>query len=314
MPTDLSPHPRKGVIQVRDRAGIGLPFSKGLMATSILATGVETDVAYNLAAGIERELRSQRHGEIAADELAKLAKDMIARELGPDVAERYHGWRRAKRTGHPVFIVMSGAPGVGKSTIATRLAIRLGITRIVTTDTIREVLRTVIPETVLPELHVSTYESTAAEGHGAAPPLASFQRQAGAVGAATAAVARRLAAERRSAILEGVHLLPGHLCEHLASHPAHPLVVEILLKLDDEDLHAAHLTCRLDDEPARGGLRHMKHFREIRSIQEWLCEMAHKAGTATFDIADPEHLTQCVVDQVVEQAGAAERTQQVGAA
>lgn len=46
MPTDFSPQPVSGAIQVRDRAGIGLPFSKGLMATSVLATGLETDVAY----------------------------------------------------------------------------------------------------------------------------------------------------------------------------------------------------------------------------------------------------------------------------
>jgi 2-phosphoglycerate kinase len=300
------------VIQVRDRAGIGLPFSKGLMASSILATGVETDIAYRLAAGIELELRSQRHSEIAANELAELAADMITREVGPEIAERYRGWRRAKRTGRPVFLAMSGAPGVGKSTIATRLALRLGITRIVTTDTIREVLRTVIPETVLPELHVSTYEPTVNESHGSAA-LASFQRQAGAVGAATAAVARRLAAECRSAIFEGVHLLPGHLREQLDNHPSNPVVVEILLTLDDEDLHAAHLTCRLDDEPARGGERHMNHFREIRKIQSMLCEMAHEAGTATFDISNPEYLTQRVVDQVVAQAGAAETICQVGA-
>jgi hypothetical protein len=50
--TDYSRHIDEGVIQVRDRAGIGLPFSMGLMATSILATGVETDVAYRIAAGV----------------------------------------------------------------------------------------------------------------------------------------------------------------------------------------------------------------------------------------------------------------------
>ena len=76
--------------------------------------------------------------------------------------------------------------------MATRLAVRLGITRVVTTDAIREVLRTVIPDTVLPELHCSTFE-TAKRADGAGGQLQSFHRQARAVGAATAAVANRLA-------------------------------------------------------------------------------------------------------------------------
>lgn len=269
MPTDLSPHASRGVIQVRDRAGVGLPFSKGLMATSILATGVETDVAFGIAAEIERELRHRGQGEIDADQLVKLAVKIITRNVGGDVADRYRAWRRAKRTGRPVFIALGGAPGIGKSTLATRLAVRLGITRIVTTDTIREVLRSVIPQTVLPELHVSTYEADDGTD-GEARLLPVFERQASAVGAATAAVIRRLAAERRSAIVEGVHILPGQLSRQLADDDSLPITVELLLTLRDEQLHRAHLTCRLHGEPARGGQRHLRRFANIRLLQQSL--------------------------------------------
>ncbi len=58
----------------------------------------------------------------------------------------------------------------------------------------------------------------------------------------------------------------------------------------------------------------MKHFRQIREIQSMLGEMAQEAGTPAFDISDPEHLTQCVVDLVVAQSGAAEKTPEIGAA
>lgn len=298
MPTDYSPHPLAGVIQVRDRAGVGLPFSKGLMATSILATGVETDIAYRIAADIERKLRDHHRREIGAEDLVKLTFELITQSVGSEVAERYLAWRQAKRTGRPVFIVLGGAPGVGKSTLATRLAVRLGITRVLTTDTIREVLRTVIPATVLPELHVSTYEPT----DGADRVLQSFQRQARAVGAATAAVASRLASEARSAIIEGVHLLPGQLRGEFEKGRGNPIVVEMLLTLADEDLHRAHLMCRLDGEPARGGERHLKHFGTIRQLQAALSEMAQGARVDQYDIADPEGFTQRIVDQVVARA------------
>jgi len=285
-------------IQVRDRAGVGLPFSKGLMATSILATGLETERAYQIAAGIERELRRRGVQGVNADELSLLAAQAITSEAGPDAAARYQAWRRVKRMGRPVITVLSGASGVGKSTLATRLAVRLGVTRVVTTDTIREVLRTVVPQTVLPELHVSTFEKP-----GDAPQdediLASYWRQARAVCAATCAVARRLATEGRDAILEGVHIVPGQLSRELASHASGPIMVEFLLTLSDEDLHRRNLTDRVKREPARRGARHLGEFTTLRALQASLRAAAQRARVPELDASAPAELTQLVVDRVV---------------
>jgi 2-phosphoglycerate kinase len=162
MPTDLEPSP---IITVVDRSETNLPFSKGIMATSILATGVDTLTAHRLAKSIERELIARNLRSIGADDLAQLAATTIEAHAGTDVADRYTRWRRAKRTGRPFVVVLSGAPGVGKSTLATRLAVRLGVDRVVASDAIREVLRTVIPAAVLPELHVSTFEAVGARRH-----------------------------------------------------------------------------------------------------------------------------------------------------
>ena len=117
MPSDLYIDHRQRLIQVRDRAGIDLPFSKGIMATSILATGLETLDAHRIAAEIDRELRQRGVDEIAADELTELAAEAIDRGAGGEAAERYSAWRRAKRAGHPLIVCLAGAAGVGKSTI-----------------------------------------------------------------------------------------------------------------------------------------------------------------------------------------------------
>jgi len=76
------------------------------------------------------------------------------------------------------------------------------------------------------------------------------------VGAATAAVARRLLAEGRSAVIEGVHVLPGEPEAHLGTDEGGAggrdgALVELLLTLGDEELHRGHLTRRMHDEPAR---------------------------------------------------------------
>ncbi len=305
MPTDLATNPADGIL-VRDRAGVGLPFSRGLMATSILATGLETNRAYSIAADVYRQLQDRGLREISADDLADMAARAVASSAGRDVAARYLAWRQVKREGRPIIIAMSGASGVGKSTFATRLAVRLGITRVVTTDTIREVLRTVIPTTVLPELHASTFESADSD------PQASFRRQARAVCAASAAVARRLATERRSAIIEGAHVVPGALTTELSSHPSAPVVVELLLTLPDESLHRALLTRRFKNEPQRQGRRHLDNLPKIRMLQESLRNDASQAGVPELDVSAPEELAQGIVDHVVRAVRESAASRRVG--
>jgi len=305
MPTDLIIDPDSGPVHVRDRAGVGLPFSKGIMATSILATGVPTDVAYRVAADIGRDLRAAKIEAIDADRLMEKAAEALVRTAGAENAGRYLAWRRVKRSGRPLILALAGASGVGKSTIATRLSLRLGINRVLTTDAIRDVLRTVIPETVLPELHISTYEC-AAMASGESAGLSAFHRQARAVASASVAVAARIATERRSVILEGVHLLPGHVREALAGHASEPIVQEMLLCLDDEAQHRARLEHRRLDEPGRGGDRHLRHLDSIRSIHEELRRLARDNDVPEHDVSHPEDITQRLVELTV---GKLERTE-----
>jgi len=292
MPSDLAAAGR--LVIVRDSAGLGLPFSKGLMATSILATGAETDQAYAIAAEIQRELTGRAGSNIEAHELATLAATMIEARAGAEVAARYQTWRRLRREGRPLLLVLGGAPGVGKSTISTRLAVRLGITRIVTTDTIREVLRTVIPATVLPELHVSTYESVGA----GADPAEVYVRQARVVGGALVSVVRRLLTERRSVIVEGVHLLPGELVSQLGEHPSRPVIVELMLLLEDAVAHRAQLAARRAGEPERGGQRSLDQFQTIRTLHDLLAARARSAGVEALDLGEPRRLTERLLELV----------------
>lgn len=312
MPSDLAISRQDALIQVRDRYGVDLPFSKGIMATSILATGLETGLAHKIAARIEHSLRKLNTREIEADELAQLAGCIIEQDAGSDAAERYSAWRRAKRTGHPIVVCLGGAPGVGKSTIATRLALRLGINRVVPTDAVREVLRTVVPDTVLPELHVSTYESV----HNDGPPestMTRFRRQAHAVLSASVAVASRLTNERRSVILEGAHLLPGEVRRQMLARNPDAIVVEMLLTVRHEASHKDHLERRLHHEPGRNGERHLAHLPIIRRMQDELQRLARSADVAEHDISHPEDLTQRIVDQVVMEIDSRNVATRVGA-
>ena len=57
------------------------------------------------------------------------------------------------------MILLGGTSGTGKSTVAAELALRLDIGRIQSTDLLREVMRLLISPTLVPEVHMSSYEA-----------------------------------------------------------------------------------------------------------------------------------------------------------
>ena len=275
-------------------------FPRGSLATSILATGVETPIAYEVARNLQDHLHGNQIREIESDELMKLTGQELSRLVSPEVAEGYLLWRKARRIGRPIVVSMLGSSGVGKSTLATRLALRLGINRVVTTDAIREVLRTVIPSSVLPELHVSSYEGIESEFKETRE--STYQRQSRAVASACGAVARRYVKEKKNVLFEGVHLLPGFLTREVEDMDERPIVVEILLAVGDEDMHFARLTHRLDSEPGRDGARHLQHFSVIRELQASMQSLAEEAGVPEYDVGRDEDLTQRIVKAIVAKA------------
>lgn len=300
MPKDLIVQAAFREYTVVDRENNELPFSKGILATSILATGADTPQAYDIAEAVQRHLISEGINRIRGQDLTLLTAEKIAAQLSQSYAERYLMWQKARQIGRPIIVSLLGASGVGKSTVATRLALRLNISQVVTTDALREVLRTVIPASVLPELHVSSYE--AIEMDLAESQAATYQRQARAVAAASAAVARRCVTERKNALFEGVHLLPGSLTAALEQLPEEPIVVEVLLVLADRDLHNRRLLHRQVMEPGRDGGRHIARFEVIRSLQDTMRGLAVRAGILEFDIDSEKDLTQLIAREIVDRA------------
>ena len=300
MPIDLRADVDLPHCSVVDRLGNSLPFSKGILATSILATGIETPRAYEVARFVQERLRKLNTESIDSDDLTVITAEHIEELISGDTAESYMLWRRARRIGRPIIVSMLGSSGVGKSTLATRLALRLGINRVVTSDAIREVLRTVIPTSVLPELHLSSYEAVESELPG--DQASAYHRQARAVASACVAVGKRYVKERRNVLFEGVHLLPGMMTRELEGMAEKPIVAELMLALDDEDIHNARLNHRLLSEPSRDGSRHLKKFDVIRGLQRNMQELAQTAGVPEYDVGSDEDLTQKIVKAIVAKA------------
>jgi hypothetical protein len=101
---------------------------------------------------------------------------------------------------------------VGKSTIATQLAARLGIVRFVATDAIREVMRSMFSPELMPTLHTSSFEADAAlrepPTRSADPLIVGFREQTAAVAVGINALIERAALEGTSIIIEGARPSP----------------------------------------------------------------------------------------------------------
>ena len=125
---------------------------------------------------------------------------MLREEEGEGAVRRYRDWQRLDRLDRPLVVLLGGTTGVGKSTVATMLAGRLGITRVIATDVIRQVLRAFFSHEFMPSVHHSAFEAGGIDG---------YTEQAEQVGTGIAAIVERAADEGKPVVVEGVHVVPG---------------------------------------------------------------------------------------------------------
>jgi 2-phosphoglycerate kinase len=279
----------------------GLPYSKGLTASSLMVTGLAPARAYAVANKVEEELRDLGRTRVSEVDLAELTLEVLRREAGDRYAEIYTKWQSVAQLDLPLVILLGGATGVGKSTIATQLATRLGITRVVSTDAVREVLRGALTKEMFPTLYSSSFEADKAVRqpipHSGDRLIIGFREQAAAVAVGAQALIDRAIAEGTDLILEGAHLVPGFL-ESLETDKA--VVVSLLIVLDDEDVHRSHFTWRSRD--SRPMDRYLRNFSKIRRIQKYMVTSALMRGVPTVSGYELDSALSEVIDHVITTA------------
>lgn len=304
--------PREGVppsrsVVVRD-GDHGLPYSKGLMANTIMASGLNPARAYNVAQAIEDRLQESGRESVEAADLRRLAVEVIRQEAGERYAEAYRKWVTASSLDVPLIVLIGGGTGVGKSTIATQLAARLGIVRVISTDAVREVMKSVFSKEIMPTLHRSSFDtgdvvkSKSPRADDAL--LVGFRDQVAAVAVGVHALIERAVAEGTDAIIEGAHIVPGFLNPDAFGRKA--VVVPFVIQVEDESLHRSHFSVRAHETRARPAERYLAHFANIRKIQKYIKSLALQQGVpiiSNFNLdACLASAIELVVDRAVEAA------------
>jgi 2-phosphoglycerate kinase len=285
----------------------GLPFSKGLLARALMATGVPSTRAYELALTAEADLAAAGDRALSLERLHELAVETWGEDEGADVMRRLRLSRRIDDLDLPIILLVGGATGTGKSTVATEIAYRLGITRVTSTDFVRQTMRAFFSQDFMPSIHYSSFEAGLSRDdddldrvvHG-------FLDQTRNVLVGVRAAIDRVLQEGWSMVLEGVHLVPGMVPSEIDG----ALVVQFVLAIEDVEEHASHFWLR---DTNTGGMRafdrYLDSIGDIRAIQDYIVGRAQKAGVTVVDNSNIEAAVAEAMELVLESA---ERFEKVG--
>ena len=276
----------------------GLPYSKGLMSRALMVTGVPADRAYELARRVEADLGAQGADEVELDRLEELAVEVLGAGEGEQTMRRLRRYRDLQNLDLPIILLVGGATGTGKSTVATEAAHRLGITRVTSTDFIRQTMRAFFSREFMPSIHYSSFDAGAsvADSETGDPTLLGFLEQTRNVLVGARAAIDRALEEGWSMVLEGVHLVPGMLPPRIAG----ALVVHCVLSIESESRHASHFVIRdADSDGVRPVDKYTKSLGEIRTIQRYIVDRARRAGVPVIENVDMELAVGTVMELVL---------------
>jgi len=291
-------------ITILDEEYHRVPFSKGLTANAIMASGLSPGPAYQVAADLESFLLREGKLEVQAKELRRIIYNVILEKAGEKYAVNYWRYITFSSLNKPLVVLMGGSTGVGKSTIATMLANRLSIVRIVSTDAIREVMRAFFSRELMPTIHTSSFDADTALIHPLPPHVdpvvAGFREQSLSVLVGVRAIIKRALNEGTHIIIEGAHIVPGFIAPEKFPDA---FIVPLVIKVSDERLHRSHFYIReVETQGTRPFMRYVQHFENIRKIQDYIVQMAEETGVRTVECVDLDSTVSEVVDYIINTA------------
>lgn len=262
-----------------------LPYPLHILTGKLLLSGVSVTQIAEFTSAIESEYSTTTP---TLQELNLFATQFLL-NYNPEVQynfltlSRYEELRSRHSGVAPVILVMEGSSATGKSMLTLPLIQQLGATRILSSDSIRQVLRVQYSREEFPELFCHTYQAYRFRQSGPDdldPAVRGFLAQVEVMEGTLIGAIDRYLQEGTSAIVEGVHILPGSL-SHLGS-----AILEILVH-PTEALHRDMFTLKQEASGLRTVSADMhvrqNEFEATRKIQDFMYQQAIQSGVPVID-------------------------------
>jgi 2-phosphoglycerate kinase len=274
-------------------------FSRGVLAQSLLRLGISTEEALRVANDVQGELGKRGAERVPHSELHGMVLSRLG-ELQPREARYADRLRYLDEHGGAPIVLVGGSSGSGKSTVAAKVARRLGIEHVIGTDSVREALRFAIPPGVSPALHESSYtahktlaEFVAADGK---VERLGFVEHARPVASAVNGLLKRARKEGIGEVVEGIHVVPGLIEE---AYREDPEVIVAMVSVADAEEHKRRFLRASRREPRREDAgRYLKNFSAIREIHDFLAEDATKHKIPVMEPDDPDSAASEIIERL----------------
>jgi len=204
--------------------------------------------------------------------------------MGSEAARRYLVWRKYQDPDRPVIILLGGAAGVGKTSLALEVAHRLGIGRMLSTDSIRQIMRLMLSPAIAPAIHGSSYDA-----HRLLPSdrmstdrvIDGFREQAATVAVGIRASLERAVNENASLVMDGVSIVPGLIDVEAFADTAD--VIFLVVGTLDEEAFRNRFAARAAETKYRAPHRYLENLDSILRIQDHFLELAERYGVPIVD-------------------------------
>ena len=285
--------------------GEHVPFSKSQLAHSLEICAFPREESFNITAAIEQQLADRGVSTITSNELARETHRYLVENEPEEMARRYLAWLAFSRDQRPIILLIGGTTGSGKSTISSDIAYRLNIVRTQSTDMLREVMRLLVPERLMPELHASSFNAWQTlpswdnrpikfESHF----IEGYLTQAREVAVGLEGVLQRAEREQLSLILEGVHIYPA--LQRQLVQDQDMIVVPIILGVHKRKQLKQQLEGRGRRVSSRRAERYIENFEAIWALQSFLMTEAKRRQIPVIPNVEVQETIQLVMAEIAE--------------
>lgn len=286
-------------IPYKDRNQISKTEITRIFKETFEASGLTQTDAYALSAELVKAIKD--HDQDNTRELVNIITGLKQKysQLNPI---RWKFRQCLNSINRPIVILIGGGTGSGKSTLAAEIGYRLGITKIISTDSIREIMRAIFSKKIMPSLHLSSYEAYMGPGFDSASRkqavINAFLEQAQYVRVGAQALIERNIVEHVDMIVDGVHLVPGVI---QPVNQSDGIVIPMLITIHNVQEHRErfkHRERRAKDRPAK---KYLKNFEAIRIIQDKLVEISHQNEIPVFNNEDVNTTVDRIITHILYQ-------------